>query len=97
LASSASVLRISSGSSWAVVAAAQDDVHVLIAEGGDDRGAPLVVYADEIVGMQCCVHGIDSDLQVAVGTVLETDREGQAAGHFAMGLDSVVRAPMAPN
>ena len=33
-----------------------------------------------------CLHGVHGDLQVAVGAVLEADREGEAAGHLAVGL-----------
>ena len=66
--------------------AAQDDMHFRIAGGLDDGGEALTVDAEEGVGMQRCDHGVDRDLQVAVGAVFEADREGEAAGQLPMSL-----------
>ena len=65
---------------------AQDDVNVGVAGGLDDGGEPVTVDAEEGVGVERRNHGIDGDLEVAVGAVFEADREGEAAGQFAVGL-----------
>ncbi len=36
--------------------------------------------------MTSSTHGINGNLQIAVGAVFEADREGEAAGHFSVGL-----------
>ncbi len=69
-----------------MVAAAQHDMHVAVPGGGDDGVATVIVDTEKVVGMQGGVHGIDGDLQIAVGAVLETDGKGKTAGHFSMDL-----------
>ncbi len=47
---------------------------------------PSLLMPMKAVRVQGRLHGIDGDLQIAVGAVLEADREGEAAGHLAVGL-----------
>ncbi|MCY1437386.1 hypothetical protein D9M71_535450 [compost metagenome] len=54
--------------------------------GGDDRHATFLVDTQEAVRAGNRLQGVDSDGQAAVGAVLETDRRGQARGHFTVGL-----------
>ena len=46
----------------------------------------FLVDAEETVRAGNRLQGVDRDGQAAVGAVLEADRRGQAAGHFAVGL-----------
>src|SRR5688572_18066938 len=68
------------------LAAAQDDVAVVVAPGLHDRDLPAFVHREEVVllarGEQC----IDRDFDVAVGAVLEPHRCGEAGGKLAVHL-----------
>src|ERR671931_223954 len=79
------------------LAAAQDDVAVGIAARRDDRAEPLLGHAEEAMRMRASTDGIDGDLHVAVGAVLETDRHretrGELAVHLTLGRPRPDRAP----
>ena len=66
--------------------AAQDEVAVGVAAGGDDRRQPLLGDGQEMVRVAGGLDGVDGDLRVAVGAVLETDRHRQPGGQLAVGL-----------
>src|SRR3546814_19195254 len=66
------------------LAAAQDDVAVLVARRRGDRGAAFLRDGQEVVRLRCRQDRVEGDLHVAVGAVLEADRAGQAGGHLAM-------------
>src|SRR5690606_34535885 len=59
-------------------AATQYDMTVLVATGGGQGDAAVVVDTETTVRMLDAEHGIDCHFQAAVGTVLEADRAGQA-------------------
>jgi hypothetical protein len=59
---------------------------VLIARSAGNRGKTLLGYAHEMVRMGGGEYGINGNGQGAVGTVLETHREGYTRGKFAMEL-----------
>src|SRR6185312_6911712 len=71
------------------VGAAQDEVTVRVAARGDDGREPLLGHRQEMVGVAGGLDGVDGDLRVAVGAVLEPDRDrqpgGQLAVHLALG------------
>lgn len=66
--------------------AAQYEMAVRIAHGFDDGSLAVGIDADEMVRGTGGRHGIDGDLQTAFRPILESDRHGDPAGHFAMGL-----------
>lgn len=70
----------------AIVAAAQDDVHIGVAARVDDAREAVLVDAQEAVAHAGRAHRVDGDLQAAVGAVLEADGEGDAAGQLAVDL-----------
>src|SRR5438093_7290856 len=78
-------------------APAQDDVAIGVTARGDNRAEPLLGHAGELVGMPGGAHGVDGDLDAAVGAVLEADghREarGQLAVHLALGRARADGAP----
>ena len=80
-----------------VVAAAQDEVAVFVAVGGDDGGMPQFGDGEEAVNRLRRGDGVDGDLHVAVGAVFEADRAGEAGGelavHLAFGGARADRAP----
>ena len=57
-----------------------------VAGRGEDRGDPVVGDAREDVPGSRGMHGVDRDLDVAVGRVLDADRHGQPAHELAMDL-----------
>src|SRR5699024_2459878 len=69
-----------------VGAAAQDQGHVRVAEGGDQ--ARPSVGPDPEEGLRGRGRGdrIERDLDAAIGAVLEADRHGQAGGELAVDL-----------
>ena len=67
-------------------AAAQDDVPVRVAGRVQDRRRAAVVDAGEGVRGGGGAHGVDGDLHVAVGAVLEADRHRQARAELAVDL-----------
>ena len=69
-----------------LLAAAQDDVAVLVADGRDDGGVAGLGDRQEVVRRVGGADGIDGDAHVAVGAVLEADRAGQAGGQLTMDL-----------
>jgi len=81
----------------AVVAAAQDEVAVFVAVGGDDGGMPQFGDGEEAVNRLRRGDGVNGDLHVAVGAVFEADRAGEAGGELAVYLAfSGARADCAP-
>ena len=70
----------------ALASAAQHNVAVRIARRRDNRSATVLVDAEETVRRTRGEQGIKRGLHAAIGAVFETDRHGEAAGHFAMGL-----------
>ena len=81
----------------AVAPAAQDHVAILVAARRDDAREPLVGNAEEAVRVRRGADGVDRDLHVAAGAVLEADRHGQArrqlAVHLAFGRPRADRGP----
>ena len=66
--------------------AAQHQVGVGIAGGFHQRRVPQLVDAEMTVRMGRRAHGIAGDAQAAVGAVLETHRQVEAADQFAVNL-----------
>src|SRR5262245_25767205 len=69
-----------------VLAAAQDDVAVVVAPRLDDRDLAALVDRKEMVLLPRGEQRVDRDLHVAVGAVLEAHGSGQARGELAMDL-----------
>ena len=67
-------------------AAAEDEVGVFVAGGAHDGGGAFAGERGEPVGVAGGADGVDRDLEVAVGAVLETDGHGEAGGEFAVDL-----------
>ena len=80
-----------------ILAAAQDDVAVVVAARLDDRHLAALVHREEVVLLARGEQRVDRDLHVAVGAVLEADRRreagGQLAVHLAFGGAGADRAP----
>ena len=70
----------------AAPAATEHDVPVGIAGGLNNRRHPVRVDSDEVMRRAAGDHRIDGDLQAAFRPVLEPNRHGEPAGHFAMRL-----------
>jgi iron complex outermembrane receptor protein len=68
------------------LAAAQDDMAVLVAGSGHDRRVAALRHGQEMVRLRRGLDRVGRDLDVAVGAVLETDRARQAGGQFAVHL-----------
>ena len=68
------------------LAAAQDDVAVLVAARLEDRGLAHLGHAHEGVRRLCGQDGVAGHLHAAVGAVLEAHGAGQAAGELAVAL-----------
>ncbi len=66
--------------------AAEDGVPPRVAGGTDDGGEAVAVDAEKTVGVHGGSHGVDGDLETAVGAVFEADGHGETTGHFAVGL-----------
>src|SRR5690606_24593045 len=66
--------------------AAQNDVAVLIAGGRGDSGATVLGDGEEMMRLGGREHGVERDLDVAVGAVLEADRAGKAGRRRALDL-----------
>ena len=79
------------------LAAAQNDVAVVVAGRRRDRAAALLGHGQEVMRMRRRLHRVDRDLHVAVGAVLEADRARQTrselAMHLALGRARADRAP----
>ena len=69
-----------------LLAATQDHVAVRVAFGVHDGDMAALVHRQEVVAARCRLDRVGSNLQVAVGTILEADRGRQAAGQFAVDL-----------
>src|SRR5690606_21992529 len=69
-----------------IVPSAQDDMYVLVTQRVHDRRLAFVVDSQKRMRMVSRLHSVDGDLQIAVSTVLESDREGKSADHLAMRL-----------
>ena len=67
-------------------ATAQYYVTVVVALGADDGAFTLLVDTQEAVRMGDRLHGVNSNIQAAVGAVLEADSHRQATAHFPVGL-----------
>src|SRR6266545_79647 len=66
--------------------AAQYDVTVRISRRADDAGDAVLIDAEKTVGRARGRHGVNGDLQAAVGRVFEADLHGQTARHLAVRL-----------
>jgi hypothetical protein len=79
------------------LAAAQDDVAVLVAGGVHDGRMPALGHRKEMVRGRRRMNRIDRDADVAVGSVLEAHRAGESRGefavHLALGRPRADRAP----
>src|SRR4051812_9765014 len=69
-----------------LLAAAQDDVAILVAARLHDRHLAALVHGKEMVLLARGEQRIHRDLDVTVGTVLEPDRRRQAGGELPMDL-----------
>src|SRR5262245_7485589 len=58
--------------------AAQNDMAVLVTARGYDGGMPTFGNREKVMRRPRCADGIHSNLYIAVGAVLETDRAGQS-------------------
>ena len=67
-------------------AAAQDDVAFAVAGGDEDGGLAVLGVAEESVRVRCGEDGVDGDLDVAGGGVLESDGAGDAGDELAVDL-----------
>lgn len=70
----------------ALLATTEDDEAVGVAHGADDSSDTGLGDGQEVVRVLDGANGIDSDIQGAVGTVLETNGEGQTRGQFTVDL-----------
>ena len=68
------------------LAAAENQVAVVISGGGNDGGDTGLCYAKEAVRMVRGADRVRRDLDIAIRPVLETDRAGQTGGEFAVHL-----------
>ena len=59
---------------------------VRVAGGFDDGGRTVVVNPNERVRGLRRFHGVDRNLNITVGCILEADRHGQPRCHLAVGL-----------
>src|SRR5262245_13648010 len=70
---------------------------VRVARRCGDGAVALFRDGEKMMWMRGSLHGVDRDLHVAVGAVLETDRAGDARGelavHLAFGRACADRAP----
>ncbi len=66
--------------------AAQDDMGILVAGGGEDRRVPVLGQRQEDMRARGGMDRIDGDLDAAIGGILEADRTGQARGQLAVTL-----------
>ncbi len=69
-----------------VATTAQDHVAVPVAAGGDDGRHSLLRHREEVMGVSGGADGVDGDLEVAVGAVLEADGHGEARRELAVDL-----------
>ena len=70
----------------AVASAAQDQVQVGVARGAHHRRAAVDADPQEAVRVARRDHGVVGDVQAAIGSVLEADGHGEAAGKLPVGL-----------
>ncbi len=66
--------------------ASQHDMAVGVAHGSDDGRLPVGVDADKMMGGAGRRHRVDGDLEAAFRAVFESDRHGDTACQFAVGL-----------
>ena len=69
-----------------VAAAAQDDVAIGIAGGDEDGRLAVMGVAEKSVRVRCREHGVDGDLHIAGGSVLEPHGTGKAGDELTMDL-----------
>ena len=67
-------------------ASAEHQVAVAIAFGLDDGALAVFIDTQEVVALAAGFNGVNRAVQKAVGAVLKTDRSGQTARHFSVGL-----------
>ena len=70
----------------AQAADAKDDMTGRIAGRSNDAGDAFLIDPQKTVRCAGGLHGVQSDLQAAIGAVLEPNGHREAAGHLAMGL-----------
>src|SRR5690554_4548604 len=61
-------------------------VAIVVALGADNGAFTLLVNTQEAVRVGDRLHGVNGNVQAAVGAVLEADSHRQAAAHFTVGL-----------
>ena len=79
-----------------LMAAAENDVAVVISLGGDNCGMAELGYGEEGVAVAGSLDRVKRNLYGAVSAVLESDRAAQSEASSRWICDSVVLAPMAP-
>lgn len=70
----------------ALSATAENNETVLVALGTCDSSQTLLSHAHEMVLSGSGANGVDRNAEVTIGTVLESDREGQTGGKLAVEL-----------
>ena len=70
----------------AIATAPQDDVAVVVTFGGNNCRYTLFGYREKMMRMPRGFNGIDGNLYVSVGGILEANRAGESRGQFAMHL-----------
>ena len=70
----------------ALGAATEDHKAVLIPLGASDGRQTLLRHAHEVMLSRCRADSVNGDPQVAIGSILEAHREGEARGKLAMKL-----------
>lgn len=69
-----------------LLAAAQDDEAIRVAHGSHDRDNTRLGHRQEVVRRLNRANGVNGNVKRAVGTVLETDGEGQTRGQLTVNL-----------
>ncbi|MNH26767.1 hypothetical protein D3C79_868370 [compost metagenome] len=69
-----------------LMAAAQNQVSVRVAQGLDNRRVALAVHAEVPVRMGGAAHGVAGNRDTTVGTILEAHGQPQAADHLTVNL-----------
>jgi len=67
-------------------ATSKDDVDILVAGGLDDGSKTLFGDTHESVGVGSRLHGINSNADTSISSVLEADREGDTGGELTVKL-----------
>lgn len=64
----------------------EDDKARVVTLGGYDGGKPVFGDTHEMVGVFCSLDGVDGDTEGTVGTIFETNWEGEAGGQLSVEL-----------